>query len=520
MSKKSLVKSASIISAGTFFSRLLGFLRDILMAKVFGTGWLAQSFLIAFRIPNMFRELAAEGASNAALVPVFSEYLATKKRQDFWKLVNTAFIAFVIVVSIIVLIGAIFSPLFVRIIAPGFMQAPEKLNLTVQINRPLFIYLLLVAVAGFVMAVLHTFKSFVSPAFSPCIFNVVLIAGIVLADNSVAGVWRLVWAVILAGILQIAIQLPAIFRNGFKIRPFEFQKKIFQHPGVRLIGRLLLPRILGVAIYQLNILVDTVFASFSFFVQEGAIAAIYYASRLIQFPLGLFGHSMSNAALPTLSEFSARKEMNKFAETVEFGLTNILFVMIPATFGLIVISQPLIRIMFERGAFNSYSTVVTSVALAFYAVGLCGYGANKFLALCFNAMQNTVIPVKVSGLGLVMNIIFNTLFVVVLRTKIAGLAFASSLSAIIAAFILYYSLRRRVTQINSAKIIKEAAKMFLSAVIMSLVIFILLQELHNFNRLISLGITICLAVAVYILSCFYLRIYQAVHIFKWILRIK
>ncbi|MDD5617997.1 MAG: murein biosynthesis integral membrane protein MurJ [Candidatus Omnitrophica bacterium] len=521
MSKKSLIKSASIISLGTFASRMLGFLRDILMAKVFGTGWLAQAFFVAFRIPNMFRELAAEGASNAALVPVFSEYLATKKRQDFWNLVNTAFIAFVIIVGIIVLFGAIFSPFLVRIVAPGFVEMPEKLNLTTQINRPLFAYLFLVAIAGFAMAVLHTFKSFLSPAFSPCIFNIVLILGIVLADNSTAGIWKLVWAVIIAGFLQIAVQLPAMLRNGFKFKPFDFEKKIFSHPGVKLIGRLLAPRILGVAVYQLNILIDTIFASLSFFVQEGSIAAIYYASRLIQFPLGLFGHSVSNASLPTLSEFAAKKEMNKFAETVEFGLTNILFVMIPATFGLIVMAQPLIKIMFERGQFNANSTMVTSIALAFYAVGLCGYGANKFLALCFNALQNTITPVKVSSFSLLTNIVFNILFVVVLKTKVAGLAFASSLSAIIASFILYRSLHKRIKEINSRNILTETIKMFLAGIIMSLVIFIIWQGLiYLVNPLISLCITIFCSVAVYIIVCFYLKVYQATHLFKWILKRK
>lgn len=517
MSKKALVKSASIISLGTFASRVLGFVRDILMAKVFGTGWLAQAFFVAFRIPNMFRELAAEGANNAALVPVFSQYLATKDRRDFWKLVNTSFMAFAAVVSIIVLIGVIFSPFLVRLVAPGFIQNPEKLILTTQINRPLFAYLFLVAVAGFVMAVLHTFKSFFAPAFSPCIFNISLIAGILLADNSISGVWKLVWAVIVAGVLQIVVQLPAMFRGGFKIRPFEFQRSIFRHPGVRLIGKLLGPRILGVAVYQLNILIDTVFASFSFFVQEGAIAAIYYASRLIQFPLGLFGHSISNASLPTLSEFAAKKEMDKFAETVEFGLTNILFVMVPATFGLIVMSNPLVRIMFERGSFDSYSTAVTSAALAFYAVGLCGYGANKFLALCFNALQDTLTPVKISGAALMMNIIFNTLFVIVFKAKVAGLAFASSLSAIIDSFILYRLLHKRIREINPRHILSQSIKMISAGIIMSLAIFVIWHKASSLlNPVLSLGAAIISAVAIYIAVCFYLKVYQARHILQWI----
>ena len=519
MSRKSLIKSASIISGGTFLSRILGFVRDVLIAGTFGTGWFAQAFLVAFRIPNMFRELAAEGASNAALVPVFSGSLATKERRDFWKLINTALIAFVVVVSFIALIGMIFSPILVRLIAPGFIGDIEKLNLTVTLNRPLFGYLVLISTAAFITGVLHTFKSFFAPSFSPCIFNITLIASIMLADNSVAGVWKLVVGVIIAGILQIAIQLPAMFKRGFRLRPFRFQRNVFTHPDVKLIGRLLCPRILGTAIYQLNVLVDTIFASFSFLVGQGAIAAIYYASRLIQFPLGIFGHSISNATLPTLSELAAKKEMNKFAETVKFSLTNILFVMIPASLGLIIMSRPIIRLIFERGEFSQYSTMITSVALAFYAVGLTGYAANKFLTLCFNALHNTVTPVKISGLALIINIVFNILFVVVLKTKIAGLAFASSLSALISAFILYNSLHRRISQIDSKRITREIKKMLLCAILMAVVIFIFWQSaVQSVHPVVGLILTIVIGVVAYITTAFYLKIYQASKLFKWILR--
>ena len=519
MSKKSLIKSASIISSGTFLSRLLGFLRDILMAGTFGTGWFAQAFFVAFRIPNMFRDLAGEGASNAALVPVFSEYLVTKDRQEFWKLVNTVFIAFFLIVSLITIIGILLSPLLVRLIAPGFMQNIEKLNLTISINRPLFAYLILISTTAFIMAVLHTFKSFFAPSFFPCVFNLTLITSIILADNSVAGIWKLVAGVIVAGILQIVIQLPAMFKCGFRFRSFNFQKKIFRHPGVRLIGRLMVPRVLGTAIYQLNILIDTIFASFSFLVGQGAIAAVYYSSRLIQFPLGIFGHSISNATLPTLSELAVKKEMNKFAETVEFSLTNILFIIIPSSLGLIIMSRPIVRIIFERGEFTQYSTMITSVALAFYAIGLAGYAANKFLALCFNALQNTITPVKTAGLALILNIAFNVLFVVVLKTKIAGLAFASSLSAIISAFILYNLLHKRISQINSKRIMSQVIRMLVSGIFMSLAIFISSHRLMQSTHLISgVVLTICIGIVVYILSAFFLRVYQATHFFKWILK--
>ncbi len=514
--KKALIKSASIISGSTFLSRVLGFVRDICIAGTFGTGWFVQAFFVAFKIPNMFRELAAEGASNAAFVPVFSEYLATKSKKEFWKLINTVFVAFIIIVTLIGLMGMVFSPFLVRLIAPGFIQSPEKLNLTVAMNRPLFIYLILISVATFAMGVLYTFKSFFAPAFSPCIFNLVLIATIIFVDNSIMGIKKLVLGVILAGILQIAVQLPSLFRRGFKIRSFEFQKNVFKHPGVRLIGRLLGPRMIGAAVYQLNILVDTIFASMSFLVGQGAIAAIYYAARLIQFPLGIFGHSISNATLPTLSELAARKEVKKFAETVEFSLTNILFAMIPASFGLIIMSRPIIEVIFKRGQFDQYSVMITSAALAFYAIGLAGYAANKFLALCFNSLKNTATPVKVNTLALGMNIVFNILFVVVLKTKIAGLAFASSLSAIISSFIMYNLLRKVVSQIDSRKIAVQSAKMLGASIFMGFAIWFIWRAVQSMHPIFGLLVTVCLGVVIYIFVSLCLGINQSRDLLKWI----
>jgi putative peptidoglycan lipid II flippase len=519
--KKALIKSASIISSATFLSRALGFLRDILIARTFGTGWFIQAFFVAFKIPNMLRELAAEGASNSAFVPVFSQYLNTRSRKEFWEFINTVFVAFIIITTCIALIGVLFSPFLIRLIAPGFIQTPEKLNLTVAINRPLFFYLLFVSIATFFMAVLNTFKSFFVPSFSPCIFNAVFIVAIIFADNSIGGIKKLIFGILIAGILQIIIQLPSVFKKGFKIRPFEFQKNIFGHPGVKLVGRLLAPRVIGVAIYDLNILIDTIFASLTFLVGKGCIAAIYYSSRLIQFPLGIFGHSIANASLPTLSEFAAKKDMDKFAETVEFSLTNILFVMVPSSLGLIILANPIIKIIFERGEFDSYSTMVTSTALAFYAIGLAAYGANRFLALCFNSLQNTVTPVKVSFLSLVINIILNVLFVIVFKAKIAGLAFASSISGIISAIIMFRSLRKRVGQLNSGHIINQTKKMLLAGLAMAVVILVTKQKLmQNLNPAIGLFITILLGISVYAIIGFYLKIYQSTNIFKWLLRKK
>lgn len=519
MTKKLLLKSASIIGSATLLSRLLGVIREAVMAHVFGTGWFAQAFFVAFRIPNMFRELVAEGASNAAFVPVFSQYRATKSQDEFSRLINATLAAVVIIVTVIVLIGIILSPLVVRLIAPGFAQTPEKLQLTIALNRPLFGYLFLISIAAFMMGVLHTFKSFLTPALSPVLFNASLIVSILLADNSERGIWTVVWGVIIAGALQIAIQVPALLKRGFRLTSSAFNSSIFRGPGVRHIGKLLVPRVIGAAVYQLNVLIDTMFASLSFFVGEGAIAAIYYATRLIQFPLGVFGHAISNASLPTLSEFAANNQAKKYADTVIFGLTNILFVMIPASFGFIVLSRPIIALIFQRGAFTSYSTEITAIALSFYAVGLAAFAANKFLALSFNALQDTKTPVKASAIALLLNIILNAFFVIILKTKIAGLAFASSLSTSIAAATLYIWLLRRVPDLDTAQLVRQATAMVVSAIAMAIATYSLWSYfMARFHPAINLGITILSAAAIYVFLGSFLKIKQAQHLTQWILK--
>lgn len=524
MSKRALIKSASIISSATLFSRVLGFVRMMLMASTFGTGWLAQAFFVAFRIPNMLRDLAGEGASNAAFVPVFSEYLATKSRQEFWRLIRRVFLALLTVVTFITVVGIVFSPFIVKAFTPGFIEDAAKFALTVQMNRVLFVYFIFIAVAAFLTGVLYAFQSFFASSFAPGIFNVVLIAAILCADNSIQGIGKLVAGVLIAGVLQVIIQLPALSRCGFRFRPKEETERlsvaaVVADPGVRKIGRLLVPRIMGTAIYHINIFVDTIFASFAFLVGQDAIAAIFYAGLMIQFPLGIFGHAISSATLPELSHLAAKKEMDKYVETVTFSLTNILFVMLPAELGLIVLAHPIITLLFERGQFSAYSSAITATALAFYAVGLAAYALNKFFALCFNSLHDTVTPTKIAGGALLLNIILNVLFVVVLRTKIAGLALASALSAIIASCAGYVLLQRRIRRIDSRLLFAQLCKMLCASSVMAIMISFAWQRAeHLAPAPLVLGAVACIGIGVYVLLCHILGVHQVRSLLQWLLK--
>ena len=291
---QAIIKSAGIIGIATFCSRLLGFLRDLVIARLFGVYVYAQAFVIAFRIPNLFRDLVGEGATNAAFVPVFSEYTVKHSKEEFWELANVVLNLLLVIVSAITILGIIFSPLIVRLIAPGFVADPEKLATTIKLNRIIFPYIILVSLAAYAMGILNTLRHFSVPAFAPCLLNISIIVFALLFGEGIKG---LATGVLVGGFLQLAIQVPVLYKKGFRLRLF----KRFRHPAAKTIGLLMVPRMFSSCLYQLNNFVDSIFGSLGFIVGEGGVAVLYFAYRLIQFPLGIFSASLSQAILPIFS---------------------------------------------------------------------------------------------------------------------------------------------------------------------------------------------------------------------------
>jgi putative peptidoglycan lipid II flippase len=447
---RAIFKSATILSVFTVISRITGFVRDVLLANIFGTGAAAQAFFVAFKIPNMFRDVMGEGAGNAAFVPVFCEELAKRPRQDFNRLVNTLMMFLLLVSCCIVVLGIIFSPVVVRLMAPGFFADRLKFDLTVALNRLVFPYLILITLSAYLASVANALKSFAVPASSSTVFNIVLILALVLIGGHLfhappSGVAYLVSiAVLIAGAAQVAIQFPSLWKKGINFKPEGFDKDFFKGGPVRKIGRLIFPRIIGTSIYQMNVFVDTIFASLSFFVGDGAIAAIYYANRIIQFPFSVFGVSLSNAALPTMSASFANKDMEQFKATLSFSLKTVFICIIPLTAGILVFVAPLVRAIFERGHFDAHSSFITIQAVFFYAWGLLGYVGVRFFSHAFYALQDTTTPVKTSGAALCSNIVLNSLFVFVFKMGISGLALASSISALMNFGLLHHFMNRRI----------------------------------------------------------------------------
>ncbi|MBM3254065.1 MAG: murein biosynthesis integral membrane protein MurJ, partial [Candidatus Omnitrophica bacterium] len=351
-----IAKSAGIISLGTVISRILGFVRDVVIARFFGTAIYAQAFVVSFRIPNLLRDLVAEGATNAAVVPVLSEYQTRHTDKDFWHLVNSIFKVISIILTFVTILGILLSPFIVRIIAPGFIKEPEKLKITIMLTKILFPFIFFMGLVAFTTGVLNTRKHFALPSFGQGIINISMVAGTVfffrLLERPIYG---LAFGVLLGGLIQSFLQSILLIKEGMRLEfnslniPFE----------ARRMGILLIPRLIGSCIYQLNVFIDTMLASLSSIVGEGGVAALYYSNRLIQFPLAIFGISLAQAALPTMSAQAASNNIDELRKTLSFSLRQIFLVMLPSSVGLMVLGRPIIQILFERGEFNAYSTSIT-----------------------------------------------------------------------------------------------------------------------------------------------------------------
>ncbi len=517
MSKKALIKSTGVIGLATALSRVLGFARDILFANYFGTLAAAQAFVVAFRIPNMLRDLVGEGAANAAIVPVFTEYEATKTKGELLHLFRTIFNIFFVALTFISILGMLLSPVIVKLMAPGFAQEPGKLALTIQLNRIMFPYILLIGLTAFTMGALNSVRHFAAPAFGSSVMNLTLITALVLFSSRIGIVAQAV-AVLAGGALQLGLNMPVLYKKGLSLN----FKDGLRHPESGKIGLLLLPRVLGSGIYQLNIFVDTILASLAWIVGAGGVAALYYANRLIQFPLGIFSIALAQAALPRMSAEVSSGDMERFRDTLSFSLRMIFLIIVPTSFGLAVVGKPIIKILFERGQFDAYSTAITQQALFFYAFGLVAYSGIKILVNCFYAMHDTMTPVKTAGIAVIVNIALN--LILMWPLKIGGLALATSISATANFLMLFYILRKKIGGIDEARLMDSFLRIFASSAMMGAVIF---PALSIFNmqgahsavlRIISLFAVIILAIALYVAFAFLFRVRELKEVYDWILK--
>ncbi|MEW5909939.1 MAG: murein biosynthesis integral membrane protein MurJ, partial [Thermodesulfobacteriota bacterium] len=323
-------KAAGVVGSATLLSRIFGFVRDMVIAWYFGAGAGADAFFVAFRIPNLLRRLLAEGSLSVSFVPVFTEYLADQGKAEAFRLARSAVKMLALMLIFIVILGLIFSPALIRIIAPGFAGSPDKLALTVTLTRIMFPYIFFIALMALMMGILNTLGHFAAPAAAPVLLNITMIASIFLIsphmDNPITG---LAVGVLVGGAFQLLLQAPFVYRKGI----YSKQSTDWKHPGLKKIGQLMLPTIFGAAVYQINILVGTLLASL---LPEGSVSYLYYADRLVQFPLGIFAIAVATAVLPSLSRQAAVRDLDGVKETFAHAMKLVTFITLPSMAGLIV----------------------------------------------------------------------------------------------------------------------------------------------------------------------------------------
>ena len=466
-----LARSAGIFTSATLLSRILGYFRDTMVAAFFGAGPAADAFYTAFRISNLFRRLLGEGALSASFVPVFSEYTQKQSHEETQRFLNTIFTTLLVILSVITLLGVVFAPQLTRLIARGFDPGSERFALTVTLTRYMFPFMLFICLAALITGVLNAFHSFFLPAFAPACLSIaeMLYIGFlwiahIKGQNAVVG---LAVSVTVGGFSQFFVHVPALMQRNYTLG----WRWDLAHEGVRRVGRLILPATLGVAADQINAFVDTMMATF---LSVGSVTALYYSNRVMQLPLALFGIALSQVALPTMSGSAARGATQEVKDTLNFALRLTLFMILPATTGLIILGKPIVQTLFQYGRFSTEASLVTTWALAAFSIGLFAYAAVKILAAAFYAYQTTRVPVVVASCCVGLNIALN-LTTLAVRTKlsalhpewagflngrggVASLALATSIASWVNAAVLFVLLRRRLGILGGRRILRTITK--------------------------------------------------------------
>ncbi|MBU4484602.1 murein biosynthesis integral membrane protein MurJ [bacterium] len=459
---KNITKRTGIVSFFTLISRIFGLIRDIVVANFFGATWFADAFYMAFTIPNILRRLFAEGSMTIAFIPIFSEYLK-KSKDEAKRVVNITFTYLLLFLVIVTIIGIIFAPYIVKLMAWGFSANPAKFNLTIYLTMLMFPYIIMVSLVALAMGILNSLKHFSSPAASPIVLNIGIIAvALFLRNYFDPPVLALAAGVLIGGMLQIALQIPFLVREGYLPR---FSDE-FKHEAARKIGKLFIPSIYGAAVYQLNVVIIRLLASF---LPHGSVSYLWYSDRLMEFPLGVFAIAVATAILPTLSDHAAEQNWTEFKKDMNFGLRLTWFITVPAAVGLIMLSTPITKVVYERGMFDAFSTQATASALMAFAIGLPFIGGVRIIVPAFYALKDALTPVIISTIAVASNIILG--LVLMHPMKHNGLALAISVSALINFVLLLFFLRKKVGLLGIRKLALSTAKIALCAGLMGAVLY-------------------------------------------------
>ncbi|MGO9094019.1 MAG: murein biosynthesis integral membrane protein MurJ [Bryobacteraceae bacterium] len=516
--QEEIVRAAGVVSAAVLLSRVSGLLRETIMAYLFGAGKVYDAFSLGFRIPNLTRDLFAEGALSSAFVPTFTEYLATKSKREAAELSNLVGTAVILLVGALCVLGTVFSPALVGLLAPGWAAAdPAKFQLAIHLTRIMFPFLLLVALAAQAMGILNACGRFAVPTLASTFFNLgSVVFGVTLGfwmgpRLGIAPITGMAWGVVLGGALQLGWQLPSLRRLGFGFRPrFDWS-----HSGLRHIISLMGPAIIGSAAVQVNVVVNTNFASSIVDPRtgvDGPVSWLQFAFRFMQLPLGLFGVAIASAMLPSISRSAASGNLEEFRKTVSRSVGMVLLLTVPSSVGLMILGRAMIGLIYQGGKFDAYSAHQTALALSCYAIGLAGYAAVKILAPAFYALGSARAPMLVSIASIAINFLAAWSLTRYTRLGHAGLALATSGVSLFASVALFWILRERIAGIHGRALLRSTWKIALASAVMGAAIALASSGIQGWlgvsrlARLVELGVAIPLGVAVFGAGCRVLRV--------------
>ncbi len=470
-----IAKSAALVSIAVLFSRVLGLVREQIFAGLFGAGYAYDAFVVAFRIPNLLRDLFGEGALSAAFVSVFSDYDANRSREQSWLLASNVLCFFAVAVSCLVLLGMYFSDFIVNLIAADYSSQEGKTELTTTMTMIMMPFLLFISLSAVVMGMLNTRGRFFVPALASSFFNLGSIVGgtslvFILPEYGYQPIVGMAFGTLIGGFLQLAVQLPTLRSTGFHFTPHIS----IRDSGLIRILRLMIPATIGLSATQINIFIGTRFASSC---AEGSVSWLNYAFRLVQLPIGLFGVAISIAALPVLARYAAQKNFTEMKQTFVSSLTMVFCLTIPATCGLIILSVPIVRIIFEHGAFTAEDTRATALALSLYATGLFAYAANKVIVPVYYAINATRYPVIASFMAIAANVLIISLTIDAFQHK--AIALSTSATMVINFIFLVIVLYIKTKGFQLGLLLKGVVKILAASAVMSVLLVFSFRYLHG-----------------------------------------
>jgi putative peptidoglycan lipid II flippase len=479
---RQIARAAGLVGFFTLISRIAGLVRDAVVGYYFGTGMAADAFFVAFRIPNLLRRFVAEGAMSTAFIPVFTDYLTNRSRAEAVRAASALATLMVILLAVLTAAGIIFASFWTALFAPGFVEEPGKFALTVTLTRLVFPYIFLVSLVALASGILNSMRHFAAPAMSPVFLNLAMIgAAIFVCPRLAVPVRGLAYGVVAGGVLQLALQIPPLLRHGIRIVPFWDPR----HEAVGRALRLMAPMVFGAAVYQINIMVDTVLASV---LPSGSVSYLWYADRVFEFPLGIFAVALGTAALPSFSAQAARGAYDELRRSLSFSIRMTNFIALPAAVGIMTLATPITSVLFQRGAFGYDQAVLTARALSAFAVGLWSVSMVRLIVPAFYALEDTRTPVITAAGAFVANCCFSLLLmgpvgttgesriadaiavatqtIALFNLRHAGLALSTSLAATVNLVLLAVLLRRRLGALGARELLPSFGRSLLASLVM------------------------------------------------------